>query len=200
MTAASSDGCVVVDVRPAPDFVREHVVGAVFIDFDRRRFLPVLRLLVPASAPLTLVVPDGEVASAARALAEREGHRVTDVIVADVGLAAAGARVERLPTVDVDALADRLAAAPRNVRLVDVRQKFEWDLGHIEGAILVPLESIEAASLRWQPTDELCCVCEQGVRSATAASFLLRRGFVNARSVEGGVGAWVQSGRPLREE
>jgi rhodanese-related sulfurtransferase len=200
LTAALDSGALVLDVRPAAEFVRGHAAGALFIDFDRRSFLPLVRLLVPADAPVVLVAPDADVARAAGALLESNGHRVADLIVPDAGLAATGARVERLPTIAVDELADRLAAPAGDFRLVDVRQSFEWKLGAIEGAVLVPLQTLAAESERWQPADELLCLCEQGVRSATAASFLRRRGFVNAKSVDGGVAAWANSGRPLREE
>lgn len=193
-------GALVVDVRPVADFVREHVAGSLFVDFDRRTFLPIVRLFVPAQAPVVLVAPDREVAAAAGALLESDARRVVERIVPDVGLAAAGARVEALPTVGVEELARRLAAPARAFRLVDVRQRFEWQLGYIGGAVLVPLTALDAASARWAPADELLCVCEQGVRSATAASFLRRRGFAGAASVEGGIAAWAGSGRPLEED
>src|SRR5581483_1972250 len=90
-----------------------------------------------------------------------------------------GAGLEPLPTIGVDALAGRLAAPARDFRLVDVRQSFEWKLGYIEGAVLVPMKRLADECAQWQPGDELLCLCEQGVRSATAASYLRRRGFTN---------------------
>ncbi len=200
MTTALAPGAIVVDVRPVPDFVRGHAAGALFIDFDRRIFLPFVRLLVPADAPIVLVAPDADVAGAASALLTGDGYRIAETMVAGGGVAATGAAGERLPTIGVDELADRLAAPARDFRLVDVRQSFEWKLGYIEGAVLVPLKTLATACERWQPADELLCLCEQGVRSATAASYLRRRGFVNAKSVDGGVAAWQASGRPLRED
>ena len=59
MTAVHHDA-LVVDVRPVADFVREHVAGSLFVDFDRRTFLPIVRLFVPAEAPVILVVNKGD--------------------------------------------------------------------------------------------------------------------------------------------
>jgi rhodanese-related sulfurtransferase len=200
LTAAVVAGATVLDVRPAPDFVRGHAAGSLFVDFDRRVFLPFVRLLVPSAAAIVLVAADQDVAGAASTLLAGEGYRVTDTVVAGTGAPASLGPVEPLPTVGVAELADRLASPARDFQLVDVRQSFEWKLGYIKGAVLVPLKRLPVDAERWTPADEILLLCEQGVRSATAASYLRRRGYTNAKSVEGGVAAWVSSGRPLVED
>jgi rhodanese-related sulfurtransferase len=193
-------GATVLDVRPAPDFVRGHVAGSLFIEFDRRVFLPFVRLLVPSGATVVLVAADQEVAAAASALLGSEGYRVTGTVMAGAAPPASLGPVEPLPTLGVDALADRLASPARDFQLVDVRQSFEWKLGYVDGAVLVPIKHLPVDAERWKSTDEILLLCEHGVRSATAASYLRRRGYASAKSVEGGVAAWVSSGRPLRED
>jgi rhodanese-related sulfurtransferase len=200
LTAAVAPGATVLDVRAAPDFVRGHAAGSLFVDFDRRVFLPLVRLLVPPAAAIVLVAADEHVAGAAGALLASAGYHVTGTLVSGAGAPAALGPVERLPTLGIDALAERLASPARDFQLVDVRQRFEWKLGHIDGAVLVPLKQLPADTERWTPADEILLVCEQGVRSATAASYLRRRGYANAKSVEGGVAAWAGSGRPLLED
>lgn len=197
MTAAVAPGATVLDVRPAPDFVHGHLAGALFVDFDRRVFLPFVRLLVPPAAVIVLVAADRDVAGAATALLTGEGYRVTDTVV---GAAASPGPTEPLPTLGVAELADRLASPARDFQLVDVRQSFEWKLGHIDGAVLVPLKRLPLDAERWKPADEILLICEEGIRSATAASYLRRRGYANAKSVEGGVAAWASAGRPLVED
>lgn len=200
MTAPAGPDPVVLDIRPVDEFTRGHPAGALFVEFDRRIFLPLVRLFVPPGAPLTLVAPDPGTAAAARPLLEEAGHPVRAVLVGGDGLAAAGHRLEALPTVTVDGLADRLAAPARDFRLLDVRQRFEWALGRIEGAELVPLKTLAQAAAGWPAAGEVLCVCEQGVRSATAVSVLRRRGFTRVGNVAGGVAAWAAAGRPLEED
>ena len=67
--------------------------------------------------------------------------------------------------------------------LVDVREEAEWKQGHIEGAKLLPLSTLEdakdAAALKRQlPQDKIIYVhCYSGVRSLAAADVLTQHGF-----------------------
>jgi rhodanese-related sulfurtransferase len=83
------------------------------------------------------------------------------------------------------------APAPR---LIDVREKEEWDHCRIEGAELLPLsewpEIIEGRFLN--PTESILVYCHHGGRSARAVQFLTARGFEKAVNVEGGIDAWSQ--------
>jgi adenylyltransferase/sulfurtransferase len=82
--------------------------------------------------------------------------------------------------------------AGRPVALIDVRERWEWDLARIEGARLVPLATLpdELESL---PRDgELILYCHSGPRSRNAALFLRGAGFANARSMAGGIKAWAR--------
>jgi rhodanese-related sulfurtransferase len=201
LTLDGEEGATVLDVRPAPDFVRGHLAGSLFVHFDRRTFVAVVRLCAPAQAPVVLVAPDPAVAGAARGLLADAGYRVTETLIpGERGLDALGRPVEPLPTLGAGELAERLAAPAPSVRLVDVRQPFEWKLGYIPGAVLVPLARLPGEAEGWDPADDLALVCEEGVRSVTAVSYLRRRGYRNARSVAGGVAGWARSGRPLVED
>jgi rhodanese-related sulfurtransferase len=66
--------------------------------------------------------------------------------------------------------------------LVDVRQKREWDAGHVEGAVFLPLGSIEdglnqeeAAKLSKEKTVYLHCAV--GLRAAAAGEALAKLGY-----------------------
>ncbi|MEZ5244249.1 MAG: rhodanese-like domain-containing protein [Acidimicrobiales bacterium] len=97
-----------------------------------------------------------------------------------------------LPEIDVDELERQLATgAP----VFDVREDDEWENVHIEGATLVPLGTVTAAVERF-PTDRpVYVICAKGGRSARAAEFLRSQG-IDAVNVAGGMGAWVESGKP----
>lgn len=80
--------------------------------------------------------------------------------------------------------------------LLDVREQPEWDAGHIEGAVHVPMTELNARQSEI-PTDRaIICVCRSGQRSDMVTQALSGAGF-DAHNLEGGVLAWVEAGHPL---
>jgi tellurite methyltransferase len=80
-----------------------------------------------------------------------------------------------------------------SVRCLDVRTPREFvELGHIPGAILLPVDLI-AAGLATLPRDEtpLLVYCEHGIRSAHAAHFLARGGLRSVLNLRGGMSQWL---------
>lgn len=74
--------------------------------------------------------------------------------------------------------------------LVDVREPWEFEICHIEGAKHVPLGAL-AASLNALPdVDEVICYCHHGMRSLDAAAWLRFQGFERAKSLAGGIERW----------
>jgi len=94
-------------------------------------------------------------------------------------------------------LAARLAAAPRPL-VLDVREpeEFVGELGHIEGAILVPLDALEhrLPKLAGYVEREVVVVCRAGARSATAGAILRRAGFKRVQNLAGGMLGWIAAG------
>ena len=83
--------------------------------------------------------------------------------------------------------------------LVDVREPFEWGLGVIEGARLVSLGDLLGRIGEFYKDRDLVFICEQGLRSATAAALFAGRGYARASSVAEGFGAWFKAGHPVVE-
>jgi rhodanese-related sulfurtransferase len=75
------------------------------------------------------------------------------------------------------------------VRRIDVREPDEYTgpLGHLPGAELVPLATLEAASAAWPCEAPLLLICRSGARSAKAAQALARRGFRHLYNLAGGM-------------
>ena len=83
------------------------------------------------------------------------------------------------------------------IQLVDCREQDEWDAGRIEGAILLPLNSILAgAGADLDPSKPVVVVCRSGNRSELAAMMLQARGF-DAHNLEGGMEDWASEGLPF---
>lgn len=81
------------------------------------------------------------------------------------------------------------------VIVLDVREPQEWtDDGHIEGAVLIPLEQLPDRFDELNPDDEIILVCRSGSRSAAARAFLSAQGFSNLHELRGGMRAWAADG------
>ena len=86
--------------------------------------------------------------------------------------------------------------------LVDCRREDEWQITHIEGATLLPLQELPELfddHLAGNEDKEVIVYCRSGRRSLDFVASLRRSGFDNARSMAGGVLLWnrdIQPGRP----
>jgi molybdopterin/thiamine biosynthesis adenylyltransferase/rhodanese-related sulfurtransferase len=84
------------------------------------------------------------------------------------------------------------------VQLGDVREKNEWDDGHIVGAVHLPKSYLEQWAEDRLPSKDKTTVlyCAGGVRSAMAADTLAKLGYTNVISMVGGFNRWKDSGKP----
>ncbi|MGB2571897.1 rhodanese-like domain-containing protein [Micromonospora citrea] len=93
-------------------------------------------------------------------------------------------------------LAEFAAAHADGAVVVDVREPFEYVEGHVPGARPVPLGQLPAMVGTLPRNRPVYVICASGNRSLSAAQFLARAG-IDARSVAGGTGGWVRSGRAV---
>ena len=75
--------------------------------------------------------------------------------------------------------------------LLDVREKWEFDTGHIDGSTLIPMNSIPARIDDLDQDAAIVCICHHGARSMQVAAFLERNGFGKITNLTGGVHAWA---------
>src|SRR2546423_13297553 len=82
--------------------------------------------------------------------------------------------------------------------IVDVRDKDEWDEGHIPGAMHLSRGTIELDIEEKVPDTDamIICHCGGGGRGALATESLQKMGFKNVRSTAGGFKAWKAGGSP----
>ena len=80
----------------------------------------------------------------------------------------------------------------QSIRLIDVRQPWEHARAKLGGSVLIPLNELpaRAAEIAGEPATLLVVYCHHGVRSLSAAAYLIRLGHVNVRSLAGGIDAW----------
>lgn len=100
-----------------------------------------------------------------------------------------------IPTVDVAEAARRQAAG---ARLIDVREVVEWEAGHVPGAELRPMSTINEWYGDLDPREEVLVICRTGNRSGSVVDALTRQaGFTDAHNVSGGIVAWVEADLPV---
>ncbi len=87
------------------------------------------------------------------------------------------------------------------IQLGDVREKQEWDEGHLPGAIHVPRGYLEIWAEDRLPDKDKPTVlyCAGGVRSVMAADTLQRLGYTNVVSMRGGFNRWKDGGLPWQK-
>ena len=92
----------------------------------------------------------------------------------------------------------------QGLAVLDVRTQQEYNVGHVPGAINIPLDGLSDAvrsgcldSLK-EPKRTLCVICASGSRSAQATVRLTRVfGFPDVVNVAGGTIQWINAGFPI---
>lgn len=74
--------------------------------------------------------------------------------------------------------------------LLDVRERWEYEIARIEGSTLVPLSEINERYRELDPGAETVVICHHGARSARVADALARAGFGRVSNLEGGLDAY----------
>ncbi len=97
---------------------------------------------------------------------------------------------------------DAASGALGAFRIVDVRQpdEFHGDLGHIDGADLVPLPELASSISGWDLEAPLLIVCHSGRRAAAACDLLVGAGFTDVQNLKGGMVAWNAAGLPVNAD
>ncbi len=81
--------------------------------------------------------------------------------------------------------------------LIDVREPSEYASERIQGALLYPLSTFDAATLPDDGSRRVVFHCGSGKRSLTAAERRLAAGQPHAAHMGGGIAAWTAAGLPV---
>ena len=104
----------------------------------------------------------------------------------------------RIKQIDLGGYQALIAAGTPHV-LIDTREDSEWAAGHASGAIHLGKGIIERDIEARIPDHDATLVlyCGGGFRSALAADNLLKMGYKNPISLDGGWKAWSAAGMPV---
>lgn len=93
--------------------------------------------------------------------------------------------------------AEARAAAAAGARIVDVRERVEWNVLRVEHAVLAPLSAFPGAVEGLDKNARVLTLCTAGVRAADAANRLSAAGFRDVAVIAGGLDAWKAQGLPV---
>jgi rhodanese-related sulfurtransferase/glyoxylase-like metal-dependent hydrolase (beta-lactamase superfamily II) len=197
-----TEGALIVDVRTDLQFDEAHIPGAVAITALHAGFGTKLAWVADRDQEIVLVGRDDDEGRRAARLATAVGIRKLGGFLSG-GMTAwraedrEAARIERLRAEDLRAR----SMEDGSLQILDVRERDEWERGHIPGSIHVPYHDIHSMPDAVDPTRPVAVVCASGQRSAVAASLVARFGGEQVvHVVDGGVGTWERAGHPVERE
>jgi rhodanese-related sulfurtransferase/glyoxylase-like metal-dependent hydrolase (beta-lactamase superfamily II) len=179
-----AEGALLVDVRTSLQFDGAHIAGSVSIPMLQAGFGSRLAWLADHEQEIVFVGRDDADGRAAGHLAVAVGVRRL------AGFLGGGMTSWRQEKRDVDSI-ERLPVSelrPDEVQVLDVRERSEWDAGHLEGSVHTPWHDLDGVPEGIDPARPVAVICASGQRAAVAASLLRRAGADHAiHVVDGGV-------------
>jgi len=192
---AMDKGAVVLDVRSPEEYGEAHIPGALHVWIESPQFANRVALFAPPDVPVVLVVSSPtDLDRAVQGL----GRIGVDSIGGHLqwGMTewkTQGLPLARVPQITVHDLATMKEERPDLV-IIDVREPFEWDEGHIDGALHVPMPEALSRKDLVPAGRPKAVVCAGGLRSSTVISALSRAGLTDWYNVIGGMTAWQKAG------
>ncbi len=181
---ANESGAVVLDVRHESEFVKAHIPKSIFIGIQGN-FAPwVGALIMDVKQPLLLVTPDGREEETITRLSRVGFDNVLGYL--EGGIEAwqkAGNETDSMKSISPDQFAMELH---NGSMVVDARKPGEFEAEHINGAINLPLDTINN-NIDAVPEENFYLHCAGGYRSVIMGSILKSRGIHNLVNIEKGM-------------
>jgi rhodanese-related sulfurtransferase/glyoxylase-like metal-dependent hydrolase (beta-lactamase superfamily II) len=193
------EGALIVDVRTDLQFDGAHIPDSVAITILHAGFGTKLAWVADRDQEIVLVGRDDDDGRRAARLAIAVGIRKLAGFLAG-GMTAWRdehrdvATIERLRAADLHAR----AADDPSLQILDVRERDEWEAGHIADSIHMPYHDIHELPDSLDPELPVAVMCASGQRAAVAASLVARLGGDEVlHVVDGGMRTWERAGHPV---
>jgi rhodanese-related sulfurtransferase len=103
------------------------------------------------------------------------------------------------PALDLDPVEASRRQAAGGLDLVDIREQYEWDAGHVPGTRHIEIERVASNAPSIDRARPVAFICRGGVRAAMVAQAFRAIGF-DAYNVAGGFTAWHERGLPTEPD
>lgn len=197
-------GAAMLDLRPKAEYVQRHVPGSVHLEADNQ-LSNRIGYVLPPHIPLVLVAADeAQYREAVFSLARVGYEKVVGYLAESLDVwEAMGLPVTSGDIQDIDARElNNLLVNGNGSRpiIVDVREPWEYQQGHIPEAVSIPLGQISARLGEIEKNGRpIAVVCASGNRSQSAAALLGRNGYETVYNLVGGTSGWMMAGLPLSQ-
>jgi glyoxylase-like metal-dependent hydrolase (beta-lactamase superfamily II)/rhodanese-related sulfurtransferase len=185
--AAMAADALVLDTRPAALFTKGFIPGSIFIGLEGR-FAEWAGMLLPFKSKIILVTEKGKEEETVTRLARVGFENVAGYLKGSFETwNNAGETIDLIVDVEADELMMDIPHDPK-LLVVDVRREQEFEEGHLDNALILPLQDMTDPALLAQFEDDqnLYIHCAGGYRSVIAASLMKKEGIHNLRNVLGG--------------
>jgi hydroxyacylglutathione hydrolase len=186
-------GAQIVDVREAADFAGAHFRASINIGIDGR-FATWAGTLLNKDVPIIIVAEANRVEEAVMRLGRIGFHNVRGYLK--------GGMESLKDRNDLISKTQRITAAAIDelegeTTIIDIRNENEWEDGHIEDSINIPLNHLADRIAEVPLSGQVIVHCQGGYRSMIAASLLEKESRSNVFDLVGGYQAWVTTKRPV---
>ena len=86
--------------------------------------------------------------------------------------------------------AKQLIEKESSLKLIDVRELWEYNLAKLENSQLIPLRDFPKHLEKFDSNDSFLIYCHHGSRSFYACAYMLQQGFKEVYNLEGGIDSW----------
>ncbi len=192
---AQAAGAQIVDVRGSGSYVGEHVPDSINIPYIRHGFTEQAAFYLERDRSVVLLADSMPIADVAGQALRNAGFSVLGAL--EGGISAwkqAGGAIAAIGEVTAAELEDLIEQGDAPL-IVDVRETWEFNAGHIGGSRHMPMSQF-TRTYRELPQDaSVVFVCASGARSGEVVQFLYRLGYRKVYNLTGGMAEWLAGRR-----
>jgi len=194
-------GAGLLDMRSKEDFVQVHVPGSVHLEADDQ-LSNRIGFVFPPDVPVILLLSDPvDYEKVVYSLARVGYDNVVGYLVEGLdiwekmGLPVTSGDIKDIEPLELNNLL--IHGNGNRPVVVDVREPWEYQQGHVPGAVLMPLGQLSMRLGELDLDKPVAVICATGNRSQSASALLGQRGFKTIYNVLGGTSQWSRSGLEL---
>jgi len=193
------NGAGLLDTRSKSEYVQAHIPGSVHIEADDQLSSRIGFVFPPDVPVILLLTSPVDYERVVYSLARVGYDNVLGYLAEELdawqkmGLPLTAGDVRDVEPVELH----QMLQGGEGPVVVDVREPWEYQKGHVPGAVLIPLGLLPSRPSELDPEKPVAVICQSGSRSQSAAALLGQKGFKTIYNVSGGTSAWKHSGLEL---
>jgi hydroxyacylglutathione hydrolase len=195
-------GAALLDTREKAKYIEEHVSGSINLPADDQLSNRVGFILHPDYPIVVLLNDEREYEQVVYSLARVGFEKVAGYLAGGMkswresGLPVASGDIQDITPAELH----ELLKNGNSPLVLDVREPWEYTMGHVPGAVVMPLGQVGSRLEELDPSRPVAVVCATGSRSQSAAALLGQKGFRKIYNLLDGTDGWQRAGFDLELE